>query len=301
MASPATRKQRGVQRSVLKPLNLYERAMQQKKDKELKIISIKSQMMEECTFTPKTTKSNSSSRTATTNTSSGGDTVFDRLYRSGESVSSKMSTPLKSNCYRGRPSLSGRSTASRTSTCISNRMEQIYEEGVRKMRDRPINDKEEKKIRDRRREEKEIDECTFRPKLYWGQRAITSSKQSHKSKIVMEPKPIRKHALVRRSKQLAASGEKPPISPPREIVIPTRPRKTFQPWESPFREQNKEAKVNTMAFMPVSPLRDPSFDDCDGDVTGHALNKPRVMAICWTVATESIAMSQAQETEYGSI
>jgi hypothetical protein len=256
-----------------------------------------------CTFTPNTTKSNSSNRTATTNASSGGtESVFDRLYRNpnqGGSVASNRSpamlngTRLHSYSVRSslRSSLSrsptAYSTESRSSTAMSSRIEELYEKGVRKVRRRPVSDLQERQIRDRHREEKELDECTFRPKLYWG------SKMSSK-------KPL---SVVRNPTQILNNILSTPVKPrprlPKEIIVSPTPHATkHRPWHTPKRQEEAFPSFGAIDFMMVSPLRDPSFDDEDEDYS----RVPRII-IGSTVASASgsIAVTQTDETEYGSI
>jgi hypothetical protein len=74
--------------------NLYDRSLQQRRDRDSRLAALESKIMEDCTFTPKTSKSWVSHRTATTHDSSGGgeESVFSRLYRTGTSCSTGRSS-----------------------------------------------------------------------------------------------------------------------------------------------------------------------------------------------------------------
>jgi hypothetical protein len=313
---------------VLKRLGLYERAMQQKSDRAVRIKSMEAAWMAtSCTFTPKTnaTKCNASNsnRTATTNSASSVGTtttesVFDRLYNKGSSVASKChrsppptATTIPWNGgssrqllhqYSVRSSLSrsptpttvaGRertnsSTESRTSTAVSSRIEELYEKGTRKGWRRPATDQQERRIRDRLCEQRELQECTFRPQLYWG----TKKHDSKKSASVLS------HLL---------SSTPPPakFQPrlPKEIILSPSPRDSIstkhRPWYTPRRHEEFSTSFGTSGidFMMVSPLRDPSVVDED---EGTRWITPRII-VGSTVASGSIAVTKTDETEYGSI
>jgi hypothetical protein len=74
--------------------NLYDRSLQQRRDRDSRLAALESKIMADCTFTPKTSKSWVSHRTATTHDSSGGgeESVFSRLYRTGASCSTGRSS-----------------------------------------------------------------------------------------------------------------------------------------------------------------------------------------------------------------
>lgn len=201
-------------------LGMYERSQQHQKKRERKLAALRQQMMNECTFTP-TTRS-----TATSSKASSDESVFDRLYRSSTSTSSSRRrspsvTPVKSNVTRRRDT----SQSPTTSSHVSSRMEAIYEQGVRKLRSRPPNDRVEKALRDRRAEERELAHCTFRPHAH--------RHKLRRSMLVMEP------YVVRRRKK----------EPPQEIIVE-------KAWFTPTR--NKVCMEDTG----ISPLRnDPFLED----------------------------------------
>ena len=186
----------------LRRLGLYERSLRQQEERERKMNNLRADLMKDCTFTPnisaKVNPAGSSNHTTTTRTSSssrsGGDeSVFERLYRNGGSVSSgSKGTPVTSNCSgrRSATSPADRSTMSRASSTATSRIESLYEEGVRKLRNRPVNDAAERELREKEREEKELQEhCTFRPQ---SANKMTKSKSStqffrRSNHLVMEP------------------------------------------------------------------------------------------------------------------
>jgi len=165
--------------------------------------------MEECTFTPNTAKSNASNWTATTRDSSGGgnESVFERLYRrGGGSVSSNSGhqklTPIASNKRLGnspqsispgeQSMWSWSRTSGRSTTTGSNRLEQLYEKGVRKLRGRPVNEEAEKRERNQRAEEKELRQCTFRPTStdHHHHRRSGDAIPRKSNHLIMEPKRV---------------------------------------------------------------------------------------------------------------
>ena len=119
--------------------------------KELHLKQAEKKLMEDCTFTPETNKSRSSSN-------SGNTTVFDRLYSE-----SKRTTPKKPN---GRQDSQKRSPTS-VGSQSSSRIQYLYQDGLRRAQNRMLTDKEEAEARRRRLEEKELEKCTFRPNMDW--------------------------------------------------------------------------------------------------------------------------------------
>jgi hypothetical protein len=292
-------KRDGLYGSPLKRLSLYERSMQQKSDHAKKIKSMEAlQIAASCTFTPKTNvaKSNASNsnQTATTKASASSDggskseSVFDRLYKGASaSVASSQKSPPPpppptTRVWNGSRQLLHQysSSESRTSTAVSSRMEDLYEKEVRKARRRPKTDHQEKRLRDQMWEERELQECTFRPQLNWGSKK--SSKKSPPVPTLQAP----------RSK-LLSSTQTPPAKlkqtrfPKEIIVIPPPPNDTkHRPWHTPQRQEKPSD------FMMVSPLRDPFFVD-EQDESSRII-------IGSAVASGSIAVTKAG-TEYGSI
>jgi len=272
----------------LSRLSLYERSIQQRAAKQERVRELREIMMEECTFTPNTAKSNSSSRTATTNASSGGESVFDRLYRSG--CSSNHSTPLKSNKRPLKPRLSpssttGRSALSRTSTAASTRVEELYAAGVRKARARPRSDRAEREWRERRREAKELSVCTFQPNLFWGRTYAPKRKQSS-AQHRLEPTMIV-------NKPVKSKGRQRKAALPVEIIIKTDMSMAQRPWQSPLRPKKLGSAIELML---VSPLRDPSTIATEDDIIELPTSRHHALG-----PVESATLSQGNETEYGSI
>jgi hypothetical protein len=148
---------------------------------------------------------------------------------------------------------------------MSRRFESRYQQHIQKMRERPVNDEDEKKLRDRRHEEQEMAECTFRPKIHWGH-----TRTRRTSKLIMEPKLNRKKIskATRNSPVVKGENRGPPL--PNEIVVffPTAgvvrspPVLVRQPWGSPprqpWRQRQPEQPVDTVV---ISPLREPSVEE----------------------------------------
>lgn len=82
-------------------LGLYERSIEQRHEREIKLKALDAKLMEECTFTPKTS---TPLRGRVVTPSSNGESVFDRLYRSKHAYSSysNQPTPVTSNKRRSR-------------------------------------------------------------------------------------------------------------------------------------------------------------------------------------------------------
>lgn len=132
---------------------MYERSKLHLAIKELRLKETEKKLMEECTFTPETNRSRTSSK-------SGTSPVFDRLYSE-----SRKSTPKK---YNGRQSGdSQKRSPTSVSSHGSSRIEYLYQDGLRRAHNRKLTDKEEAEARRRRLEEKELQLCTFRPNMDW--------------------------------------------------------------------------------------------------------------------------------------
>ena len=288
LRSKQRRRSQDKPKAPLSRLSLYERSLQQRARKEQRIRELREKIMEECTFTPNTTKSNSSSRTSTTRASSGGESVFDRLYRSGSSYED--STPIASNqriSSRFSASPTGRSAISRTSTAASTRVEELYAAGVRKVRARPKSDQAEKEQRDKRREVRELRECTFRPKLHWGRKCAALQKRKKPSvQHRLEPNMIARPGKPAMRQRKAAL--------PLEIIIKKDASLLQRPWQSPMRQHDPE-----MELMLVSPLHDPSTIATEDDII--ELSTSRQALASPSVENGSLAMTEGNETEYGSI
>lgn len=131
---------------------MYERSKLRLAAKEQHLKRAEKKLMEECTFTPETNKSRSSSNSGIT-------TVFDRLYSE-----SKKTTPKKAN---GRRSGDSKRSPTSVSSHGSSRIDQLYQNGLRKAQNRRLTDKDESEERRRRLEEKELEQCTFQPNMDW--------------------------------------------------------------------------------------------------------------------------------------
>ena len=263
-------------------LSLYERSKQQQLDRERNLKRLEAELMVECTFQPNTKFFKKKSTTSI------GESVFERLYRmntpSSSPSDSNRTTPVMSNVSRRvspssqKTSPTTNSTISRSSTNMSSRLEGMYKQGVRKMRTRPINNAEERAVREQRRDEKELGECTFQPNLRWKNEQNGRGK---KSKIVMEPNIHRKQ--VRRKQPLESSRPSTPPPPPLPLEIYVTRQNS---WDTPPRDQeDKEYEHNL-----VSPLSQFPF--------GYCLSQHHPEPL---VRSESITASAGACTEYGSI
>lgn len=258
---------------------MYERGLEHKAKREAKIDLIRKEMMEECTFTPKTLYSfSSASRTSTTNASSETkgilDDVYERLYRHGSSAG----TPLKARSgMRSSPMHSG---ASRGGSACSSRIEELYQDGKRKLR-RRLTEAQERALREKRREQQEILECTFRPKTRWKTRA--DPPKDDLGRIGISP---RSPPKTRKSH----------TCPPQEILVASP--SDIRHW-TPQRN-----RTNTTDYTMVSPLHDPTVYEDTRSIDDSTL-LPRMHCIGSTVGTSTAAsvsqVTQTDATEYGSI
>jgi len=267
---------------------LYEREMERKAKKDAKLQKIRKEMMEECTFTPKTLNATSSaSRTTGTNTSSetkgAVDDVYERLYRHAGNVCTPHKVRNRSGSSSIHPSPS--SNMSRTGSACSSRIEELYQEGKQKIRSRRLTDEQERALRERRREHQQILECTFRPKTHWASRVEHADPGrigiSPRDRTVRSPPPAtrRKHKCL-----------------PHEIVVASP--SDIRHW-TPKRE-----RTSTTDYIMVSPLQDPSVYEDSRSIDDSTL-LPRMQCIGSTVATSTVAsvsqLTQTDDTEYGSI
>ena len=142
---------------------IYERAKQQLAAREAKLESLRKESASDCTFTP-TTLSSSGGRPCqpATHPRSGGS-VFERLYRKGNTVTAReRSAALPSGnslqlSNQSSPSVSasGRSTSRHD---MSPRLESLYEIGKVKLLQRPKSNRDEKEVRDRNFEARQLQE-----------------------------------------------------------------------------------------------------------------------------------------------
>ena len=264
---------------------LYEREVEHKAKRDAKLQLIAKKMMEECTFTPKTSIS-SVSRTTSTNASSETkgplDDVYERLYRHA----SNASTPRKARSRTGsssiHPSPSG--NMSRTGSACSSRIEELYQEGKRKIRSRRLTEEQERALRERRSEQQQILECTFRPKTHWASRV----ERTDLGRIGISPRD--------RAIRSPPGTRKQRISPPQEIVVASP--SVIRHWTP------QRTRTNTTDYTMVSPLHDPSVYEDTRSIDDSFL-LPRMQCIGSTVGTSTVAsvshLTQTDDTEYGSI
>jgi hypothetical protein len=262
--------------NVLKRLTLYERSKQQKVEQKLKLERLRAELMEDFTFVPTVPNR---SRICTGSTSG---SVFDRLYRTG---GGSRSTPVKSTGKRTTicsQTKSPTTNSTVTSNSVSHRLEEMYEAGVVKMRARPVDDSHEREIRERRRDDKEINDfCTFQPQL---------THTIKKAKIVMEPINQRQKPLRRK---------RPSGSPPADLQVhPALPREIVIAHSHPCWQTPPRAHATSRSDRPlILPLQEPCTVDRDYITPPRRLNDffPAPMPSERSVGAETIV------TEYGSI
>lgn len=148
---------------------MYERSKLHLAAKRENLKQTERKLMEDCTFTPETNKSRSSSN-------SGNTTVFDRLYSE-----SKRTTPTKANGRRSGNSQKRSPTS--VSSHGSSRIDYLYQDGLRRAQNRRLTDKEEAEARQRRLEEKELKQCTFRPNMDWRKKKDGKEKGTHQDPV----------------------------------------------------------------------------------------------------------------------
>lgn len=181
--------------------SLYERSMRAREKHLSKLAHLRKEAMEQFTFTPSTTKSGRTSTTTTT---------------SSQGFSpSHYSVRRHKHCT---PMGSGRSINS----VASSRIEELYRVRVGKMRARPSSDREEKVVRQRNVDEREMKGCTFRPQTNWGTKCKTQSEKQVRVKHTLTS--YEKHAEVSQLRTHCPSLLRlhtygPPL--PREIIITT--------------------------------------------------------------------------------
>lgn len=169
-------------------------------------------LMEECTFTPETNRSRSSSK-------SGNSTVFDRLYSE-----SKRTTPKKANGRRDGDSRKGSPTS--VSSHGSSRIESLYQDGLRRAQNRRLTDKEEAEARRRRLEEKELAECTFCPQMDWRKKKGGKRKENKEAAEKLYPSryqyspPV--HVVTTQPTMARKTGQYAKIGRDDSIVSPLR-------------------------------------------------------------------------------
>jgi hypothetical protein len=131
-------------------MGMYERAMLHLAAKEQKLKRTEKNLTP--TFTPETNKSKSSSH-------SGSNVVSDRF--------SKKSTPGKANNGRSSQKRSPTSVSTRIWVSTPSHIDQLYLDGLRRAQNRALTDRQDEEKRRRRLEEKELEQCTFRPNMDW--------------------------------------------------------------------------------------------------------------------------------------
>jgi hypothetical protein len=153
----------------MKGFSLYERSLLHKAATESKLKQLESSMMEQFTFTPDTSKPKVSKKTP------------DSLH--------KNTTPNKSNVQNSPCKSPVRSP-------LSSRVDELYRDGVRKNQERRMTAKEEGAARDRRLQDRDLAQCTFRPNLDWKVKkpanpedlSVGSTKAARPVKLVDHPK-----------------------------------------------------------------------------------------------------------------
>jgi hypothetical protein len=313
--------------------NLYDRSLQQRRDRDNRLAALESKIMEDCTFTPKTSKSWVSHQTATTHDSSGcggEESVFSRLYRTGtscstgrssaspppqgawdsafplaptaqccaldpvvvpsqqrqsqvnEAIPSRMTVPIST-----LPNTHGPATATPATFAMSQRMQGAYQKHVQKMRGRSLTEMDEKVRRDRNYEDKEQEQCTFRPTTHWGRRSQgTSGGKPHvkRSSIIMEPKALRncpQPSWKPHPKTETAIGPDAIPVVPREILVVNFDDSCEYRRESPEMQWEDHAPWpngrDTLCLqpLPLSPLRPtPSLDGFES-IAGRQQHTPQ--------------------------
>lgn len=276
---------------------LYERNKDRDAKREAKLEMVRKEMMQECTFTPKTLVSSSStSRTTTTNGSSDTkgviDDVYERLYRHAGNVS----TPMKPHSRTGSSSMhhpSPNSSVSRSGSACSSRIEELYQDGVRMIRRRRMTEEQERALRHKRREQQEILECTFRPKTQWQGRIVTTShhQQQHTGlgRIGISPRD--------RAVRFPPTTRKKRASPPQEILVASpNDLRHLSP-------QRNRTYPTTDFHQTVSPLHDPPvYEDVMSIDDSTLLPRIHIGSTVGSSRAETVShMTQTDDTEYGSI
>jgi hypothetical protein len=159
---------------LVRRLTIYERSKQQLSEKERKMESLRKALVGD--FTPTTISSSASRRAQSAPrdvSTTTGDSTLDRLCRTDQTTSPMAAGKYQSSSrlYPSRAASQGRrhrtdtspynsspECPSRTESYISQRLENLYEEGVGKLLQRPKNDRQERELRDRRYEEKQMQE-----------------------------------------------------------------------------------------------------------------------------------------------
>lgn len=182
-------------------LTMYERSMLQKEERERKMKALEERLMMDFTFTPTRISSGNmknncgnsmvsslGSSSSTVGGTSGGNSVFSRLYVADTAASraQRYRTPTR-NSRSGRlfatstPKSAAATTVGRSlysaasrSTCTvqtaSPRLEALYKSGQDKLRARSISDKDESEKTKRRIDDKALNSpgaYTFRPQTKW--------------------------------------------------------------------------------------------------------------------------------------
>lgn len=180
-----------------RPSTLYERSMRARREYEDRIAQLRKISMRECTFTPNTSQSN---RTSTTATMSSGDSWASRAAKS------------TTQGYSGRSCCS----------TASHRIEELYRVKVSKMRSRPCSDSQERWMRQRKAEERELKVCTFQPQTDWKRRYQQNlrRKQPKDKLTVRRGTNLHRRAAPPSHRETTHSSD-PQL--PKEIIIPRLP------------------------------------------------------------------------------
>ena len=271
---------------------MYERGLKFQAIRDAKVEKLRRKMMEECTFTPKTSQSSSSmSRTTATNASSEPKSMLDDVYqRLYSHPAGSFRTPQKARSKTGSSTFhtTPNSTTSRSGSACSSRIEELYQEGKYKLR-RRLTEEQEKSLRERRREYQDVLECTFRPKTKWNTSDVVKKASRDPGRIGISP---------RKLDYTTPPPKRKTLNLPQEILV-TSPSdiRHFTPPRN---------RTTTADCSMVSPLYDPSVYEDTTSIDDSNLI-PRMQCISIVTAGTSTAASCSQqppkdeETEYGSI
>ncbi|CAB9520219.1 expressed unknown protein [Seminavis robusta] len=252
-----------------KRLTLYERSQLGLKEREKKIKSIRDELMKECTFKPNTAN--------TIKQKAGGKKKMKRSpqqsTRSGDKSSSTTPTTASTHTttttstrqywqdfqrsHQQQPTSDASSKdGSKTSlTTKSLRFEELYKEGLRKARQRPATEKAEQELRNKRLEEEQMRECTFKPKLYWGKKIPTTRR-----------KPLVNITQSQNNDNLQRRGPTAPrsLSPRRKLIFETPPeqkKSSICPKSPPVQAPVKGNSLLDVGFRPIPVGGANSLDD----------------------------------------
>jgi hypothetical protein len=139
--------------------DIYERSMRHRAAREQKRIPTKQGLMVAYTFTPEKQKSGSHHDGTRS-------TVLDPLHSQSNKITPRKADGRQNGSLQKR---SPTSVASSNGSKPSRRLEQMYQDGLSRarVRNRALTNKREDEERRRRWDEKEMEQCTFRPNMDW--------------------------------------------------------------------------------------------------------------------------------------